>query len=587
MERKPSFEEKRYVQLPPESVHILAETVGIDNLNQSVSRALSEDASYRTRELAYICGQFMRHSKRKTLTVEDMNRAMRWYNVQPIYGYESTEDSHSNFKYVEEADVFIEDDDQVTLDNLTVNHTPLDLNPEPSVRASWIVIEGTPVSQKDPAKAIEYPQNANLSAPLMQYYQATTAAILGDSESTLKKLLEDIKSNPKISPLLPFFISFIRTGIQKHAEDKLFTSRILDLIQALFSNTYLNFSPKPYLSHLVTALLSSLITDRRAPQIRPNGELPNATHDRHSNELNLDHVSTAARILKHVLDKWSTPVNQLGIQTHKALKDSLLHEKTSPSSQYGALYALLTLFKSGFEPVLGVYINKIDTEMAKAPSDPMILRLFSLARDFGIAILKTQNQLPHDQSDGLRLYRIFYEYFGDSLAMFPIVPASEIHVPKADLIGKLKVKKLPGLKNGSLRQSFSPITSSSSYNQGNDFQYFANCEVPMDIFENDPVENQPPQPISSSTTPTNSKRLSNRIKAWFDVETECKSDRGQIILNFGRPTLNEQLRNRSNARKSQPNGQEVPILCTPCVGRRMNQPWTSPRFKVQDRKSVV
>lgn len=83
----------------------------------------------------------MRHSKRKTLTVEDMNRAMRWYNVQPIYGYESTEDSHSNFKYVEEADVFIEDDDQVTLDNLTVNHTPLDLNPEPSVRGnngSWL-----------------------------------------------------------------------------------------------------------------------------------------------------------------------------------------------------------------------------------------------------------------------------------------------------------------------------------------------------------------------------------------------------------------------------------------------------------------
>ncbi|TRY71984.1 hypothetical protein TCAL_03953 [Tigriopus californicus] len=581
MERKASFEEKRYVQLPPESVHILAETVGIDSLNPNVSRALSEDVSYRTRELAHVCGQFMRHSKRKTLTIEDMNRAMRWYNVQPIYGYESSEDSQPNFKFVEEADVFVEDDEHVSLENLAMNNTPLDLNPEPSVTATWIAIEGTPVSEEDPAKGIEYPQNANLSGPLMQYYQATTAAILGTSEATLSTLLEDIKSNPKISPLLPFFISFIRTGIQKHADDKLFTTRILDLIQALFTNPYLNFSPKPYLSHLVTALLSTLITDRRAPHNRPNGELPNNVSDIHSNDLNFEHVSTAARILKHVLDKWSTSVNQLAVQTHKALKDSLMDEKTSSPSQYGALYALYTLFKSDFEPILSIYIRRLDAEMTESSRDPLKLRLYSLARDFALVILRRQNKLGEGQSDGSRLYQEFYEYFGDSLAMFPLVPVPQVNLPKADLIGKLKVKKLDGLKNGAVIQSFSPVTSSSSYNQGTDFQYFANCEVPMDIFENDSLENQVPQSSSSSTTPTNSKRLSNRMNTWFEVDTECKPDRGQIILNFGLPTPYSQLMNRANARQIQPNGLAMPNPYTPCVGSRMNQPWTSPRYKAQ------
>lgn len=49
-------EEKKYFQLSPETIPLLAETIGINGntISPSVSRALAEDVSYRCRELANV-----------------------------------------------------------------------------------------------------------------------------------------------------------------------------------------------------------------------------------------------------------------------------------------------------------------------------------------------------------------------------------------------------------------------------------------------------------------------------------------------------------------------------------------------------
>lgn len=52
--REKGGEEKKYAQISPDSIEALAESVGIANLSLDVSRALSEDVSYRTRELAHV-----------------------------------------------------------------------------------------------------------------------------------------------------------------------------------------------------------------------------------------------------------------------------------------------------------------------------------------------------------------------------------------------------------------------------------------------------------------------------------------------------------------------------------------------------
>ncbi len=154
---KGHHEDKKFVQLPPETVDDLAESVGINNLNQNISRALSEDVSYRARELAHvsnqgwnevnelmrdrpkvslqwvsilqISSQFMRHSKRKKMTGEDISRALKWYDEQPLYGYGQEDATSSSFTPVSEAQVFVPADRVVTLTAVKEELSELDLEP--------------------------------------------------------------------------------------------------------------------------------------------------------------------------------------------------------------------------------------------------------------------------------------------------------------------------------------------------------------------------------------------------------------------------------------------------------------------------
>jgi len=52
--KKEKTEEKKYVQLTPESVQMVAANLGLGQLQPEVSAQLSEDASYRLRELAHV-----------------------------------------------------------------------------------------------------------------------------------------------------------------------------------------------------------------------------------------------------------------------------------------------------------------------------------------------------------------------------------------------------------------------------------------------------------------------------------------------------------------------------------------------------
>lgn len=47
-------EDRKFVALPPETVQVVADSVGVGNVAPAVAAALSEDASYRVRELAHV-----------------------------------------------------------------------------------------------------------------------------------------------------------------------------------------------------------------------------------------------------------------------------------------------------------------------------------------------------------------------------------------------------------------------------------------------------------------------------------------------------------------------------------------------------
>ena len=135
-----------------------------------------------------------------------------------------------------------------------------------------------------------------------------------------------------------------------------------------FTSCFLPFLLPSQLSHLVTAILSSLKTDRgRSLQAQQNGH-----HGRSRftdggsggediyDELRIGHVPMAANILRRALDRWSTPVNLLRGQTLKALVAQFNDAGLSFASHYGALRALIALGPNVLEeqllPHLDAYV---------------------------------------------------------------------------------------------------------------------------------------------------------------------------------------------------------------------------------------
>ena len=123
----------------------------------------------------------MRHSKRKKLNASDVDRAMKWYDAQPTFGYGGVDDP--KYQYVYEADVYVEEDNVLDLNTLSQAEFPLETANDPTVTASWLAIEGMKVEED---KAMVSPQQSNLSPALLQYYNAITSVLLGTSEKSIQ-----------------------------------------------------------------------------------------------------------------------------------------------------------------------------------------------------------------------------------------------------------------------------------------------------------------------------------------------------------------------------------------------------------------
>jgi hypothetical protein len=151
-------DERCYVQLSPESVINAAESIGISGLSPAAAKALAEDATYRLREIADLCSQFLRHSRKRKLTTTVFNRALKCKSVPPVIGYKRPQgcpDAGLEVTFVPEAEVFVTGDLEVNLVTEALQasgpHADLCLG----VSASWLALQGK-VSRKLPFTPIKF-----------------------------------------------------------------------------------------------------------------------------------------------------------------------------------------------------------------------------------------------------------------------------------------------------------------------------------------------------------------------------------------------------------------------------------------------
>eukprot|EP00761_Pharyngomonas_kirbyi_P000328 gb/GECH01000328.1/.p1 GENE.gb/GECH01000328.1/~~gb/GECH01000328.1/.p1 ORF type:complete len:572 (+),score=78.98 gb/GECH01000328.1/:1-1716(+) len=125
--------------LHKESIQVIAQMRGINKLPDDIAQAIASDVEYRLREVIQDSSKFMRHSKRKTLTTDDVNNALRMKNVEPLYGFSTGEGT--SFRRIPHTDLFFLEDPEVDVSHWFKTGLPR-VPWAPSVAPHWLAIEG-------------------------------------------------------------------------------------------------------------------------------------------------------------------------------------------------------------------------------------------------------------------------------------------------------------------------------------------------------------------------------------------------------------------------------------------------------------
>lgn len=104
-------EGRKYAQIAPESVKIKAECVGIDDLDDAVAKALSEEVSYRLREILSKSTIYMRQSKCTKLSRAHLKSVFAANDLEYTLGHLTP----PTFTLLEEPEIFLRVD---STDNL-------------------------------------------------------------------------------------------------------------------------------------------------------------------------------------------------------------------------------------------------------------------------------------------------------------------------------------------------------------------------------------------------------------------------------------------------------------------------------------
>ncbi|XP_015672881.1 TAF6-like RNA polymerase II p300/CBP-associated factor-associated factor 65 kDa subunit 6L [Protobothrops mucrosquamatus] len=225
-------EERRFVEIPRESIRLMAESAGVE-LTDEVAALLAEDVCYRLREATQNSSQFMKHTKRRKLMVEDFNRALRWSNVEVVCGHGSADPLP--FRAIKEGELFFQEDREVNLVELALATSTPKGCAETAVRVhvSYLDGKGNLEAQGSVPSAVSV-----LTDDLLKYYQHVTRAVLGDDPQLMKVALQDLQTNSKIAALLPYFV-YIVSGVKSVSHDLEQLNRLLHMAKSLIQNPYL------------------------------------------------------------------------------------------------------------------------------------------------------------------------------------------------------------------------------------------------------------------------------------------------------------------------------------------------------------
>ncbi|XP_042520999.1 transcription initiation factor TFIID subunit 6 isoform X1 [Macadamia integrifolia] len=357
--------------VPKETIEVIAQSIGINNLSPDVTLALAPDVEYRLREIMQEAIKCMRHSKRTILTADDVDSALSLRNVEPIYGFASGDPlrfkravGHKDLFYIDDKDVEFKDVIEAPLPK-----APLDT----AVVAHWLAIEGVqpaipenapvealvapPENKKSEHKEDAFPTDIKLpvkhvlSRELQLYFDKITELTVSRSDSVLfKEALVSLATDSGLHPLVPYFTYFIADEVTRSLNDFQLLFALMRVVRSLLQNPHIHI--EPYLHQMMPSVITCLVAKRLGNRFTDNHwELRDFT----------------AKLVASICKRFGHVYHNLQPRVTRTLLHAFLDPTKSLTQHYGAIQGLAALGPSVVRllvlPNLEPYLQLLEPEM--------------------------------------------------------------------------------------------------------------------------------------------------------------------------------------------------------------------------------
>ncbi|KAL9457407.1 hypothetical protein AB3S75_006454 [Citrus x aurantiifolia] len=356
--------------VPKETVEVIAQSIGISNFSTDAALALAPDVEYRIREVMQEAIKCMRHSRRTTLTTDDVDEALKLRNVEPVYGFASGGPLRFR-RAIGYRDLFYLDDKDVEFKD--VIEAPLPRAPlDTSIVCHWLAIEGVQpvIPENAPVQAIAAPSNGTnneqkdglpveiklpvkhiLSRELQLYFDKITELAVSRSDSVLfKQALVSLATDSGLHPLVPYFTYFVADEVSRGLNNYSLLFALMRVVWNLLQNPHIQI--EPYLHQLMPSVVTCLVAKRLGNRLADNHwELRDFT----------------AKLVAAICKRYGHVYNTLQTRLTKTLLNALLDPKRALTQHYGAVQGLAALGPNVVRllllPNLGPYLSLLEPEM--------------------------------------------------------------------------------------------------------------------------------------------------------------------------------------------------------------------------------